>query len=471
MTRRPRSPAGTARTLPSWLAARVWGLGVTLADLTPPGVRYGYVHPVARRLLHRPLPALGAVPGTAFAPPSGPAQGLSTDLRLGLVADHLDVGGIGRVVEMLAEGLRGEGVEPVVVCPSDGTRSARLRSMGHEVVVAGDEESATRALRDAALDVVQVHSAPAHLLRPALAVGAPVVPVLHNTEIHYDAPKWRETADLFDRAAAVIAVSEIVRRFHQERVPGPAGDKITVVPNGAMPMPAATPEVRAEARRRLSDLVHTPLDGEVVFACLARYDSQKNIAGTVASFLRAIDRSPVPIRLVAAGDPSDWLELRRAEAIRRSHPNGGRVHLLGNSDAAALLAASDAFVLNSFFEGWPLATTEAVAAGLPIVVSETGGAGELVARAAEGSALVDNPTGPAASVTDARARTARRRAPHQSNRDTLAAAVASLAETIAARPDRTPVPDDRSYDAMVAGHARIVRDARRADAGTGSDHA
>ena len=466
MTRRPRLPAATVRALPATLAARLWGLAVTLADLTPPGVRYGYVHPVARRLLARPLPALGAVPGTAFEPPEGPARAGGTDLRLGLVADHLDIGGIGRVVEMLAEGLRVQGVEPVVVCPSDGRRSARLRSLGYEVVVAGDEDSATRAVRGAALDVVQVHSAPAHLLGPALAVGVPVVPVLHNTEIHYDAPKWRAIAELFERAAAVIAVSEIVRRFHQERVPGPAGDKIAVVPNGAMPMPAATPEVRAEARRQLSDLVHAPLDGEVVFACLARYDSQKNIAGTVSSFLDAVDRSAVPVRLVAAGDPSDWLELRRAEAIRRSHRHGGRVHLLGNSDAAALLAASDAFVLNSFFEGWPLATTEAVAAGLPIVVSETGGAAELVAKAAEGSALVDNPTGPAASVTDARARTARRRAPHQPNREALAAAVASLAGTIAARPDRPSAPDDRSYDAMVAGHARIVRSARRVDAGT-----
>ncbi len=293
MTRRPGSPAATVRALPSALAADLWGLAVTLADLTPPGVRYGYVHPVARRLLTRPLPALGEFPARLRAADGTTGAG-GTDLRLGLVADHLDVGGIGRVVEMLAEGLRGEGVEPVVVCPSDGTRSARLRTLGHEVVVAGDEDWATRALRSAGLDVVQVHSAPAHLLGPALAAGVPVVPVLHNTEIHYDAPKWRETADLFDRATAVIAVSEIVRRFHQERVPTPAGDKIIVVPNGAMPMPAATPEVRAEARRQLSGLVNAPLDGEVVFACLARYDSQKNIAGTVRrSSTRWTDR-PVP---------------------------------------------------------------------------------------------------------------------------------------------------------------------------------
>lgn len=464
MAQRPNGPAVTLPALPSALAARFWGLAVTLADLTPPGIRYGYVHPIARRLLARPLPALAGVDGTAFAPTAGPVAAGSTDLRLGLVADHLDVGGIGRVVEMLAEGLRVEGVEPVVVCPGDGSRSARLRALGHEVIVAADEDSAARALGGAALDVVQVHSAPRHLLRAALATGAPVVPVLHNTEIHYDQHKWRETADLFDRSAAVIAVSEIVRRFHQEHIPGPASAMISVVPNGAMPMPAATPEVRAEARRQLSRLLGVALDGDVVFACLARYDSQKNIAGTVASFLEALDRTTVPIRLVAAGDPSDWLELRRADAIRRGHRHGDRVHLLGNSDAAALLAASDAFVLDSFFEGWPLATTEAVAAGLPIVVSETGGAAELVARAAEGSDLVGNPTGPAASVTDATARSARRHAPRQTNRDALADALTSLAASIAARSDRPAAPADRSYDAMVAGHARVVRDARGAAA-------
>ncbi|WP_372593642.1 glycosyltransferase family 4 protein [Actinotalea sp.] len=441
------------------LRSAAWGLAVTLADLTPPGVRYGYVHPIARRLLRRPLDHLTAVDGIAFSPPGRDRPTPPTDLRCGLVADHLDVGGIGRVVEMLTEGLRSEGIEPVVVCPAEGSRSARLRSLGYEVVVAAADASARGLLESARLDVVQLHSAPAQLVEAALGTGAPAIPVLHNTEIHYARPQWDATAALFDRAHAVVAVSELVRRFHLERVPASAGEKILVVPNGAMTMPTATPEVRARARARLGATLDASLDGCVVFACLARYDSQKNIAGTVASFLDAVDGCAVPVRLVVAGDPSDWLEYHRADALRRGHRNGGAVHLLGNSDAATLLAASDAFLLNSYFEGWPLATTEAVAAGLPIVVSDTGGATELVSRAVEGSTVIENPTGPAAAVSDRSARAARRRAPAQRNRLALAEAVAAVG-TIAAQRGEVRCPVDDSYDTMVAGHARVIRAAR-----------
>ena len=436
------------------MSAGVLGIAVGLVDLTSPGLRYGYVHPLARAILRRPLASLPAVPGAAFHPLSTGATAREPDLRCGLVADSLDIGGIGRVIEMLAEGLAAEGIEPVVVCPQEGQRTARLRELGIEVVVAADEESARDALRSARLDVVQVHSAPDHLVAAAVATGAPLVPVLHNTEIHYSPEKWRSTAELFDRADSVIAVSALVRQFHVERVPASAGEKIVVVANGAMPLPAATEQVRSAARTELARTLGTSLTDEVVFACLARYDAQKNIAGTVASFLAAARTSRA--HLVVAGDPSDWLEYRRADAIRRSHPDRDRVHLLGTSDAATLLCAADAFVLDSFFEGWPLAATEAVSAGLPLVISEAGGAAELVARAAPGSTLVSNASGAAAEVTDRRAAAARRRASGQTNAAEIAAAVAHVAQTVRAQ-GRSGPPADDSFAAMVAGHAAVAR--------------
>jgi len=458
--------AATGRRRPASLRAGMWGLAVAITDLTPPGVRYGYVQPLARRLLQQPLGTLAAVEGAAFASSGHEATSRRTDLRCGLVADHLDVGGVGRVVEMLTEGLRSTGIEPVVVCPTDGSRTAHLRALGHEVVLAPDARSAHKALEGAHLDVVQLHSAPAHLVSAALGTGAPVVPVLHNTEIHYARPQWQATAELFERADAVIAVSEIVRRFHQARVPAASGEKIVVVPNGAMSIPTATADVRTRAREGLAALLGTSLTDDVVLVCLARYDSQKNIAGTVASFLDAIDGCDFPIRLVVAGDPSDWLEYRRADAIRRAHQHADRVHLLGNSDAATLLAAADAFLLNSFFEGWPLATTEAVAAGLPVIVSDTGGAVELVARAVDSSVLIGNASGPATSVSDRAARAARRQATRQRNGAELRAAVMAVAAACSSGAASGPSglsPDD-SYDEMVHGHARVIRAARQGTA-------
>jgi glycosyltransferase involved in cell wall biosynthesis len=48
-------------------------------------------------------------------------------------------------------------------------------------------------------------------------------------------------------------------------------------------------------------------------------------------------------------------------------------------DISALLAATDAFVLPSLFEGTPLALLEAMAAGKPVVTSAIPGSDELVA--------------------------------------------------------------------------------------------
>jgi len=455
-----RSPA----TLVARLRAGAFGLAVGLADLTSPGIRYGYVHPLAGRVLRRPLATLGPVPGVRFELASA-ATGRAADVRCGLFADQLDSGGIGRVLEMLAVGFGAAGIAPVVVCPADGDRVQRLRDAGVEVLVMPAGQPIGAALRNAGLDAVQVHSAPRHLVAAALALGVPVVPVLHNTEIHYDEAMWRETAALFDRAAAVVAVSDVVRQFHAQRLPRRLADKIVVVANGSMPVRPMADGTRDRARLALAETLGVDLEGEVVVVCLARYDSQKNIAATVAAFLSAAAHDE-RMRLVVAGEPSDWLEYRRADAIRRLHPHGDRVHLLGICDAASVLVASDAFVLDSFFEGWPLAATEAVAAGLPVVLSDTGGAAELVDRAVRGSALIPNPTGPADRVTDRVVRAARRRATHQPNAGVLAAALSAAVDT-ARRLGPARPPLDGGFDGMVAGHAGVVRAAieHRRDAG------
>ena len=57
-----------------------------------------------------------------------------------------------------------------------------------------------------------------------------------------------------------------------------------------------------------------------------------------------------------------------------------RVHFLGfRKDIPALLAASDVFVFPSLQEGLPVAQMEAMAAGLPCVVSDVRGNNDLIA--------------------------------------------------------------------------------------------
>jgi glycosyltransferase involved in cell wall biosynthesis len=460
------SSGGTAR---AGAAAAAWGTIVSLTDRLPPRVRYGYVHRLTRAMLARPLPALAALPDGAPSTadgadgdPGGEA-GPEGPVTCVLAADGLDVGGIGTVIEMLARGLGAHGVRAVVVCHGDGPRAARLRAAGIEVHAVSDEEGALAAIRAAAPAVVQSHSAPPFLERAALRSGLPLIPVMHNTEIHYTKARWASFGALMDGGVAGIAVSETVREFHLRHLQGTT--PIVVIPNGAPTASIPSAADRHAARAALSRAIGADVADDVVFVCLARYDAQKNIAGLVASFARAAADSPVPVRLVCAGDPSDWVELRRADALRRAGGAADRVHLLGNSDARALLTAADAFVLDSFFEGWPVAATEGMAFGLPLLLADVGGGRELVARDAERSVLIPNASGEASLVSDARVGAARRRSRRQPNDGALRDAVHAIARGVVAargegRPGRARADADRGgVGAMLARHAEAIRTA------------
>ena len=200
--------------------------------------------------------------------------------------------------------------------------------------------------------------------------------------------------------------------------------------------------------------------------------SMANVAGLVAAFGDAIAGSSLPVRLVCAGDPSDWTELRRADALRRAGGSSHRIHLLGNSDARSLLSAADAFVLDSFFEGWSLATTEAMTSGLPVVLSEVAGAREQLAVPAgsdPAGILVGNPGG-ALEVSWETVSASRFR--RQPNHDELVAALTRMVverDLWAARRDRMAQEASERFDPQrcLDRHAEVLREAASAARATG----
>lgn len=444
---------------PARVAALAYGAVVTLTDLLPPRIRYGYVHRITARVLRRPLRTLPSVMTGDVPRPDQGESVTNPRLTCALATDSLDVGGIGFVIEMLALGLPAVGIRPVVICPSGGTRAERLRENGVEVRIVATESEASTALGDT--EVVSLHSAPRFIEAAAAGSTLPLVTVMHNTEVHFTRRRWENFRTLMGRSESGVAVSETVREFHARHVSPSDAGRLRVVPNGAPEAPPSGAAERTAARTALADVLGSQLGEDVVFVCLARYDSQKNVAGTVASFLHAIDEGLTGARFVYAGDPSDFAELRRAEAIRRCSPHADRVHLLGNSHARTLLLAGDAFLLNSFFEGWAVAATEAAATGLPLVLSEVGGAAELVSFDPARSVLIPNAVGKAAAVTDARVGAARRRSRRQSNRDALAEALGVVADRVRADPARQVPPAITTGIAeMVAGHADAMTEAQ-----------
>lgn len=435
------------------MGSAAFGAVVTVTDLLPPRVRYGYVHRLTRGVWARPIPCVLAHPPAA-ATHGAEVAVAPEDITCALVAGSLDVGGIGAVVEVLASELRELSVRPVIICAADGDRARRLRGSGIEVRVAASPEAAAAALREVAPAVIELHGAPQHLEDVAMASGVSLIPVLHNTEIHYSRARWKRFRRVLAASPLAIAVSETVRAFHARHAGAQLGARIEVVANSSQVQQPVTGEERRAARDRLGIVTGSVLgDDDVVFVCLARYDAQKNIAGLVSSFVGHVgDRRA---RLIVAGEPSDWAEYRRADAIRRAGAGGNRVTLLGASDARTLLAGADAFVLDSFFEGWPVAATEAAGVGLPLILADFGGARELVRSDPGRSMLIPNACGAAESVSDRAVARARRATRRQGNAAALAGAIEEVARRV--RSDGIPQSKERaSSGAMAREHAQVI---------------
>lgn len=154
---------------------------------------------------------------------------------------------------------------------------------------------------------------------------------------------------------------------------GYQADKIHVIPNGFdltafQPSESARHIVRAEL-----GLAHdTPLVG-----LIARYDPQKNHAGffVAAAHVHAL-RPDVHFVLAGTAVDADNLALRTAISAHRLQAH---LHLLGRrDDVPRLMAALDVLASPSFGEAFPNVVGEAMACGVPCVVTDVGDCSEIV---------------------------------------------------------------------------------------------
>jgi glycosyltransferase involved in cell wall biosynthesis len=456
-----RLPGALLRPLRSWLVGALgeqagergiedWS-GPLIAGREPAGEGRG----------SEPRAALEAAgPPAADGPPEQPADGL----RCLLVTSALDVGGLDEVVVFLARRLPRRGIRTAVLHASekgapDGVPSGRLgrllREQGVETVELANGAGA-RWLEAWRPDVISAHGAPPWVLDAAGRLAVPYVDTLHGMHSHF-AADWRSEAERGRRLAGIVAVSDLVRRQYLAGNPGFPRERIVTIANGVDDQ-RRLPCDRDEMRARLG------LRAEYLFVSLARHCLQKNTYGLVAAFGEVAARYP-EAHLVIAGQPVDPLYFAQVLRLRAGLACRDRIHLRHHTpNPAALLAAADGFVLDSFFEGWPLASMEALYAGVPVVLSEVGGAGEQVGAGGERGRVVPNPLGDPWRVNW----TTMREACYgrQANREALVAAMGSLIERrafwAAARQRLAGESGVRFHpDRCLASHAQVLAAAAR----------
>jgi glycosyltransferase involved in cell wall biosynthesis len=166
----------------------------------------------------------------------------------------------------------------------------------------------------------------------------------------------------FPRADRIIAVSEEVAHAVQLHA-GIPKRRITTIPNGIDPDQFQFQENRWELRQRLDLPVDRP-----VMVSVGRLIRPKGYPHLLAA-LALIPPEERPLTLIIGDGPDRHdLELKRT-TLKLDHD----VRFLGTRhDVPALLTAADLFVLASLWEGLPLVLLEAMASGLPSVVTSVG---------------------------------------------------------------------------------------------------
>lgn len=182
--------------------------------------------------------------------------------------------------------------------------------------------------------------------------------------------KWA-TKDAVRRARAVIVPSEAtavdVRRFHPE-----SSARLHVVPHGIDAAPALPTATLAAVRLRLG------LPERFVLH-VGTVQARKNV-DLVVDGVRALRQRGLPHRTVVVGRQG-WLA---DQALRAMREDGTVVWLphVDAADLAAIYQLADAFVSPSAYEGFGFAVADALAHGVPTVVSDVSSLPELCGDAA-----------------------------------------------------------------------------------------
>jgi len=317
----------------------------------------------------------------------------------------LVVGGLGTHVEAVSRELVAAGHEVCVVTRGDRTEpvdevhhGVRIRRAATDPIdvnfttetLLAWSQAAEHSLLRAALPVVRrwhpdvVHAHDWLVAQSAVTLaqvtGRPIVATIHATEagrhqgwlpeplnraIH-SVERW-----LVHEAAAIITCSTFMRDEVTTLFEIPTR-RVAVVPNGIDELDwSSTPTARAAARARI------PGDGPLL-AFAGRLVHEKGLQ-TLLSALPRLRRRHPGLRLVVAGTgPYEAVLRERAKALRVARA----VTWLGfvpAGELAPLLGAADVAVVPSLYEPFGLVAIEAVAAGVAVVVAETGGLRDLIA--------------------------------------------------------------------------------------------
>jgi glycosyltransferase involved in cell wall biosynthesis len=170
---------------------------------------------------------------------------------------------------------------------------------------------------------------------------------------------------LIQQADSVRVVSERIKEAVTEL--GVPESRISVAP--------VHTDVRAfETATEDKELLELKNDGSLLILTMARFVPQKNLPLLIRAFTKALQKG-MKAKLVIIGKGPLEKELH---AVAKEAPEGSVLFKSWTDNPAHAMKSADMYALSSNYEGWGRVCIEALASGVPILMTNVGCAGEVV---------------------------------------------------------------------------------------------
>ena len=311
-------------------------------------------------------------------------------LRVLQLVTTIQIGGAERVTLDLATELSCAGTRVCIAALGEPTRASFPEPPNFADLSHIPNDSSARAQAVAALchefaaDLVHAHLIRAEDARAIKELGLPLVMTVHNMPQSWPAGLAEGNGQMADLLIACSQAVELSVRERELEIP------VRTVWNGIDPKPfVLSPELIARGSELRARLGWEPSD--FVLTAVAnprpqkRLDRLPEIVHALQERIGRIRR----VRLLLAGTPSEGSveaedSMQRLESAIERWKVRDQVSWMGLADdVPRIMAASNVAVSVSAFEGLSLVHLEAIAAGLPVVATDVGGAREIACQAAD----------------------------------------------------------------------------------------
>lgn len=170
---------------------------------------------------------------------------------------------------------------------------------------------------------------------------------------------------LLKRADSIRVVSSRIKKFLADEL-GIDRDRMTKVP-----VFSELPELKNDSPKALRD----KYPDKFIFLTMARLVKQKNLGLAIQAFEEVVREYPQSVLVIVGRGPE------RKSLEKRVIWGKAKKKIIfkeWTDDIYAYYTSADAYVLSSNYEGWGRVVVEAAHAGLPVIMTDVGCAGEVI---------------------------------------------------------------------------------------------